>query len=73
MDKVRWKVWMDKVRWETLVLAAAILVGALAIASSMRANRYYYIEGPRLLDTQTGTVYRRNSSDGEWAEYLRIK
>jgi hypothetical protein len=53
---------MERTRWEILVLAAAILIGALAIASSMKANRYafhpnssnglYYI-----CDTQTGEIY----------------
>ena len=49
---------MDKPRWEILVLAAAILVGALAIASSMRANRYYFQDGEWrvMLDARTGAV-----------------
>jgi hypothetical protein len=48
---------MDRTRWEILVLAAAILVGALAIASSMRANRYAYMTDAGIGDTQTGAVY----------------
>ena len=50
---------MDRPRWEILVLAAAILVGALAIASSMRANRYAFISNPNagIGDTQTGAFY----------------
>ena len=48
---------MDKVRWETLVLAAAILVGALVIASSMRANRYAFMDATSIGDTQTGALY----------------
>ena len=56
---------MDKPRWEILVLAAAILVGALAIASSMRANRYYFANGSdrTILDARTGAVYR---GTGTW-------
>jgi hypothetical protein len=59
---------MDKVRWETLVLAAAILLGALLISMAMRANRYYGFQEHRpyyLLDTQTGTTYRMQSG-GHW-------
>ena len=50
---------MDRPRWEILVLAAAILIGALAIASSMRANRYYFANGSDriILDARTGAVY----------------
>jgi hypothetical protein len=54
---------MDKVRWETLVLAAAILVGALVIASSMRANRYAFMPEAGLGDTQTGELYIRGTPD----------
>ena len=41
------------------MLAAAILVGALVIASSMRANRYYFANGSDriILDARTGAVY----------------
>ena len=54
---------MDKVRWETLVLAAAILVGALVIASSMRANRYAFAPDAGVVDTQTGSMYSLNTPD----------
>ena len=54
---------MDKPRWEILVLAAAILVGALAIASSMRANRYAPTVGGGLLDTTTGELYMMGTPD----------
>jgi hypothetical protein len=60
---------MDKVRWETLVLAAAILLGALLISMAMRANRYYsFNDRPlNLLDTQTGTTYRNDGRmGGNW-------
>jgi len=49
---------MDRIRWEILVLAAAILVGALVIASSMRANRYAFASHGSIYDTQTGEVYK---------------
>ncbi len=52
---------MDRIRWEILVLAAAILVGALVIASSMRANRYASTIGGGLLDTTTGELYMMGS------------
>jgi hypothetical protein len=56
---------MDRPRWEILVLAAAILVGALILASSMSANRYSMVELPApwkerqkgLLDSHTGEFY----------------
>ena len=48
---------MDRTRWEILVLAAAILVGAVAIASSMRANRYAFMTDAGIGDTQTGELY----------------
>ena len=48
---------MDRPRWEILVLAAAILVGALVIASSMRANRYAFMDAGSIGDTQTGALY----------------
>lgn len=38
------------------MLAAAILVGALVIASSMRANRYAFMDAG-IGDTQTGALY----------------
>lgn len=62
---------MDRPRWEILVLAAAILIGALAIASSMRANRYYFKDGTSqtILDARTGAVYRwwaTGDTDNEW-------
>lgn len=64
---------MDKPRWEILVLAAAILVGALAIASSMRANRYYFQDGEWrvMLDARTGAVYMMRGAEEEWT--MRIK
>jgi hypothetical protein len=64
---------MDKVRWETLVLAAAILLGALLISMAMRANRYYLSKDPtRLFDTQTATLYERVTIDGvtRWQEQV---
>lgn len=54
---------MDRPRWEILVLAAAILVGAWVIASSVRANRYVFNsvgandKEAILSDTHTGEVY----------------
>ena len=59
---------MDRTRWEILVLAAAILVGALAIASSMRANRYYFANGTTavMLDSHTGGVYYRTGNEDSW-------
>ena len=54
---------MDRTRWEILVLAAAILVGALAIASSMRANRYAYMTDAGIYDTQTGALYSLGTPD----------
>jgi hypothetical protein len=67
---------MDKVRWETLVLAAAILLGALLISMAMRANRYYgFSERPdHLLDTQTGTTYRNDGlMGGNWEKTQELK
>ena len=57
---------MDRLRWEILVLAAAILIGALAIASSMRANRYYFSDGRHdlILDARTGATYFQDGP--EW-------
>lgn len=68
---------MDKPRWEILVLAAAILVGALAIASSMRANRYAFgvadASAAIICDTHTGEVYlsRTDETGGEWETLVK--
>ena len=66
---------MDKPRWEILVLAAAILVGALAIASSMRANRYAFLDTGSIGDTQTGEFYKlvRPSQAAEWTNTPKEK
>jgi hypothetical protein len=50
---------MERTRWEILVLAAAILIWALAIASSMKANRYQLNTGGfnYMFDSQTGKIY----------------
>ena len=63
---------MDRPRWEILVLAAAILIGALVIASSMRANRYALgaadASAAIICDTHTGEVYLSITEEtgGEW-------
>ena len=66
---------MDRPRWEILVLAAAILVGALVIASSMRANRYYFKDGTSqtILDARTGAVYRMatGTAGEEWKVFIQ--
>jgi hypothetical protein len=60
---------MDKVRWETLVLAAAILLGALLISMAMRANRYAFMDATSIGDTQTGALYMHGTPDqvAQWA------
>lgn len=68
---------MDRTRWEILVLAAAILVGALAIASSMRANRYAFgaadSSGVIICDTHTGQVFlgAKGETGLEWTALLK--
>jgi hypothetical protein len=62
---------MERTRWEILVLAAAILIGALAIASSMKANRYVFDTEYGLGDTQTGEVYVL-ATDGEAARNANL-
>jgi hypothetical protein len=60
---------MQKVRWETLILAAAILIGCSILAFFLRPSRYWVVtdSGSRIFDNQTGTLYQRGSNN-TWQE-----